>query len=140
VVKQMHQDSIGNEASFDCMPDNLDHLYGTAEVVMNRQSEPLLGSSMCRRAADCKVRLPGRLYSCPHVANLCDDQNWSPELPEYVGIFHAYTRGFNQDTRQHKLFIITSGGCNMLSDHYFNMCMDVNEVSLAYAPLRGYLV
>ena len=62
VVKQLHQDSIGNEASFDCMPDNLDHLYGTAEVVMNRQSEPLLGSSMCRRAADCKVRLPGSTH------------------------------------------------------------------------------
>jgi hypothetical protein len=43
-----------------------------------------------------------------------------------VGIFHAYTRGFNQDRRQHKLFIITSGGCNKLSDEYFNMFLDID--------------
>jgi hypothetical protein len=66
------------------------------------------------------------------VDNLTFEQDWNPELPEYVGIFHAYTRGFNQDARQHKLFIITSGGCNMLCDQYFNMCLDVNEVSTEF--------
>jgi hypothetical protein len=54
-------------------------------------------------------------------------QDWSPEVPQFVGLFHAYTRGFNQDSRQHKLFIVTSGGCNTICDNYFNMCLDVNE-------------
>lgn len=68
-----------------------------------------MGSSLCRRAADCK--------------------EWMPEMPEYVGLFHAYTRGFNLDTRQHKLFIVASGGCGKLSDHFSNMCLDGGEVS-----------
>jgi hypothetical protein len=112
VVKKIYQNSVGNEVSFECMPDNLDQIQNCSSTIYEKQSEPLLGSFMCRRATDCK--------------------DWSPELPEFCGLFHAYTRGFNQDSRQHKLFIITSGGCNMLCDHYFNMCLDINDV---YAPL-----
>lgn len=108
VVQALHRKSIGSEASFECMPDNLDQIHTSSEVVNRGGSEPLLGSFMCRRAADCK--------------------DWSPEMPEYVGIFHAYTRGFNQDHREHKLFIITSGGCNALCDTYFNMCLDIDAV------------
>jgi hypothetical protein len=71
VVQKMHQKSVGNEASFEHMPDNLDSVH-TSHNVYGGQSEPLLGSFMCRRAADCR--------------------DWSPEIPDFVGIFHAYTR------------------------------------------------
>ena len=55
VVRKIHVDSVGNEVSFECMPDNLDQVHSTAEYVLGKQSEPLLGSFMCRRTADCKV-------------------------------------------------------------------------------------
>ena len=109
LVQKMHSDSIGNEVSFDCMPENLDQVHSVTDMMVGKQSEPLLGSFMCRKVADCR--------------------EWMPEMPDFVGLFHAYTRGFNQDSRQHKLFIITSGGCNMISDHLFNMYLDTNEVS-----------
>jgi hypothetical protein len=54
-VQKLHADSVGNEASFDCMPDNLDRIHTADDVVRGGFSEPLLGSFMCRRAADCKV-------------------------------------------------------------------------------------
>jgi hypothetical protein len=54
-------------------------------------------------------------------------QEWKPEMPERVGIYHAYVRGFNKDTRSHKLFIVTSGGCTAMSDAYFNLFVDVRN-------------
>jgi hypothetical protein len=64
VAQKIHKDSVGNEASFDCMPDNLDQIHSSAEFVLGKQSEPLLGSFMCRRDADCKVLLSA-LRRCP---------------------------------------------------------------------------
>jgi hypothetical protein len=48
-------------------------------------------------------------------------------MPEMVGLYHAYVRGFNKDTRTHKLFIITKGGCSSMSDSYFNLFVDVRN-------------
>jgi hypothetical protein len=59
LVQNIHHKSVGNEASFDCMPDNLDHIHTVVDhMTQSRReqtSEPLLGSFMCRRATDCKV-------------------------------------------------------------------------------------
>jgi hypothetical protein len=44
VVKKIHKDSVGNEASFECMPENLDQIHSISEFVSGKQSEPLLGS------------------------------------------------------------------------------------------------
>jgi hypothetical protein len=56
LVKKIHQDSIGNEVTFDCMPDNIDSVHTSAtEIMQGKVSEPMLGSFMCRRATDCKV-------------------------------------------------------------------------------------
>ena len=42
-----------------------------------------------------------------------------------MGIYHAYTKGFNRDSRAHKLFLVASGGCGQLCDTYFNLTVDV---------------
>lgn len=77
-------------------------------------------------------------------------RDWHPEMPELLGLYHAYVKGFNkvgnaictkmcfvwslneadrysfcQDVRHHKLFIIVSGGCHMLSDKFYNLSVDV---------------
>jgi hypothetical protein len=62
VVKGIHEKSVGNEASFDCMPDNLDQIQNARNMADRGRSEPLLGSSMCRRATDCKVTFILRLF------------------------------------------------------------------------------
>jgi hypothetical protein len=56
-----------------------------------------------------------------------DCKPWAPELPESIGLYHAYIRGFNRDVRVHKLFIICSGGCPKASDEFCNMIIDLNS-------------
>ena len=56
-----------------------------------------------------------------------DSQHWTPELPERIGIYHAYIRGFNRDVRNHKLFIVCSGGMARASDAFCNMVIDIGK-------------
>ena len=56
-----------------------------------------------------------------------DSQHWTPELPERIGIYHAYIRGFNRDIRNHRLFIVCSGGMAKASDAFCNMVIDVGR-------------
>lgn len=99
IVQAIHHESIGNEASFDCMPDHSDVIG--EEMHMNK----VINNYHIRKSADCRA--------------------WSPELPSFVGIYHAYVRGFNKDERMHKLFLVTSGGCNAICDQYYNLTVDV---------------
>lgn len=61
-----------------------------------------------------------------------DSANWKPELPELVGIYHAYVRNFNLDSRSHRLFIVTSGGCSKLADTYYNLFVDARNGMTAW--------
>jgi hypothetical protein len=76
VVQKIHADSIGNEASFECMPDNLDQIFGATdfEYVPGKQSEPLLGSFLCRRTADCKVSLFNSIDHCYSLIVIINSQ------------------------------------------------------------------
>jgi hypothetical protein len=56
-----------------------------------------------------------------------DSQHWTPEVPERIGIYHAYIRGFNRDIRTHRLFIVCSGGMARASDQFCNMVIDVGK-------------
>ncbi len=98
----------GNDADFDCMPMNMDVLdpaAASAQLQGSSNSSSYASSFHSRRTADCK--------------------KWNPDMPELIGLYHAYVRGFNKDTRTHKLFIITSGGCSNLSDKFYNCSMDI---------------
>ena len=53
-----------------------------------------------------------------------DSQHWTPEMPERIGVYHAYIRGFNRDVRTHRLFIVCSGGMARASDAFCNMVID----------------
>ena len=56
-----------------------------------------------------------------------DSQHWTPEVPDRIGIYHAYIRGFNRDVRTHRLFIVCSGGMARASDAFCNMVIDVGK-------------
>ena len=60
-----------------------------------------------------------------------DAQPWVPEMPNLVGIYHAFVRGHNRDTRVHKLFIIVSGGCAKASDDFYNHVLDCHGEATA---------
>lgn len=56
-----------------------------------------------------------------------DSKHWTPELPDRIGIYHAYVRGFNRDARVHKLFLCCSGGLNKASDAFCNLVIDAGR-------------
>ncbi len=53
-----------------------------------------------------------------------DSRHWTPEVPERIGVYHAYIRGFNRDVRTHRLFIVCSGGLARASDAFCNTVID----------------
>ena len=56
-----------------------------------------------------------------------DCKPWAPELPDTIGLYHAYIRGFNRDARVHRLFIVCSGGCPKAADKFCNLVIDVGS-------------
>ena len=56
-----------------------------------------------------------------------DCKEWLPEVPESIGFYHSYIRGYNRDTRSHRLFIVCSGGCAKASDQFCNLIIDVGR-------------
>jgi hypothetical protein len=68
-----------------------------------------------------------------------DSQHWTPELPERIGIYHAYIRGFNRDVRTHRLFIVCSGGMARASDAFCNMVIDVGKSWTAQVHLLFFV-
>jgi hypothetical protein len=34
-----------------------------------------------------------------HARRTADCKKWNPDMPELLGLYHAYVRGYNKDTR-----------------------------------------
>jgi hypothetical protein len=78
-----------------------------------------------------------------------DARAWDEELPERIGIYHAYIRGLNRDQRTHKywrvlkcdwrvlttkknrMFIVCSGGMTRASDKFFNTWSALSDARFA---------
>lgn len=54
-----------------------------------------------------------------------DSKIWQVDMPSAIGIFHAYVRSRDSGRREHKLFIVASGGCRRASEQYYNMNLDL---------------
>ena len=102
LVQTIDARSKGQEASFDCSPDNADSLAG-----MREDGTPIVSRTLGKRAVD--------------------SRHWLPEAPQITGLYHAMVRGFQKDVRQHKLFVGVSGGCSKACDSFYNLMMDVGH-------------
>ena len=65
-----------------------------------------------------------------------DSQHWTPEVPDRIGVYHAYIRGFNRDVRTHRLFLVCSGGMARASDAFCNTVIDVGRGWTAHVSAR----
>jgi hypothetical protein len=101
LLRELASECVGREASFDCVPDNADALAGS------------YGSS---------IRV-----SYARGKRAVDSRQWLPEPPQTVGLYHAMVRGYQKDSRQHKLFVGVSGGCSKCSDAFYNLMIDVGS-------------
>ena len=82
-LKEKKQESQnGKDADFDCMPMNMDVLDSagaSTELQGGISTSSFAASFHARRTSDCK--------------------KWNPDMPEILGLYHAYVRGYNKDTR-----------------------------------------
>jgi len=68
-----------------------------------------------------------------------DSQHWTPEVPDRIGLYHAYIRGFNRDVRTHRLLIACSGGMARASDSFCNLVIDVGRHWSAQVGKKGVI-
>lgn len=106
LMHQIANEAQGHEASFRCVPDNVD----------------LMAS----------VRSEGSAIETGQIARTTgrrsvDFASWSPELPHSIGLYQSFCRGYQKDQRVHKLFIGVSGGLGRCSDEFYNLLLDVGN-------------
>lgn len=99
LMQRIDTESIGNEPSLECMPHNVQELVPEG-----------------RRA---------RVSNSLSV----DSKAWKPELPDFLGVYHAFVRGYNKDVREHRVFLVCSGGCSLASDAFYNLLLDLDGQS-----------
>lgn len=95
----------GKEASFRCVPDNVDLMSSV------RSDGSVMEAGVARTTGKRNV----------------DFVAWEPELPNSIGLYQAFCRGYQKDTRVHKLFIGINGGLNRCSDEFYNLLLDVGN-------------
>jgi hypothetical protein len=61
-----------------------------------------------------------------------DCASWTPEVPEVIGVYHGMVRGYNREVREHKMFIVCSGGLEKAADEFCNLMIDVGKKCDAY--------
>ena len=88
IMQRLYKGSLnGMDADFDCMPMNMDVL-DSAHASMELQGGGLGSSSSSSSMA-----------ASFHARRTADCKKWNPEMPEILGLYHAYVRGYNKDTR-----------------------------------------
>jgi len=97
VLGTIQQESLHNKASFQCMPVNAYAIHEEGDAYLHDY----------------------RRYT--------DSRFWYPEPPEFIGIYHGFTRGFINDIREHKLYIVCSGGLNYAAHDFYNMILDMGD-------------
>ena len=105
LMKTIADDALGHEATFRCVPDNVD-LLSTV-----RSDGSVMEASIARTSGRRSV----------------DFSDWRPELPHSFGLYQAFCRGYQKDVRVHKLFIGVNGGLNRCSDEFYNLLLDVGN-------------
>jgi hypothetical protein len=61
-----------------------------------------------------------------------DSRPWTPDVPDVIGIYHAMVRGYSREIREHKLYMICSGGLTKACDEFCNLVIDVGRKCDAY--------
>ena len=87
LMRKISENSVGKEAAFRCVPDNVDLLSS-----VRGDGESHVAKTTGKRSVDFA--------------------DWQPELPHSIGLYQAFCRGYQKDLRVHKLFIGVNGGLN----------------------------
>ena len=105
LMRTIAERAAGNEATFRCVPDNVDLLSSL------KSDSSVMEASIARTSGKRSV----------------DFADWMPELPHSIGLYQAFCRGYQKDVRVHKLFIGVNGGLNRCSDEFYNLLLDVGN-------------
>jgi len=64
-----------------------------------------------------------------HLHDRCDERAWNDQLPDKVGIYHAFVRPHTKDSIEHKLFIVVSGSLAFADDELFRLWQDASATT-----------
>jgi hypothetical protein len=139
------------KAPASCLPVSRQMFFGHTAVECHEDETTILALMMDKKAVLQKLQVlceglkgiapPARLDCIPEncdslSGNVCmqatdlrtvDAQEWSPEAPFTLGLYHAYIRGYSRDLRAHRLFIVCSGGLDNAADEFCNLLIDVGD-------------
>ena len=139
------------QAPASCLPVSRQMFFGHTAVECHEDEATILALMLDKAAVLKKLQLlceglkrsaqPARLDCIPEnidslSGNICmqatdlrtvDAQDWSPEPPVTLGLYHAYIRGYSRDLRAHRLFIVCSGGLDNAADEFCNLLIDVGD-------------
>ena len=66
---------------------------------------------------------PEELVFCKHV---CDRQVWDDQLPQKIGLYHAFARPHTKDSIDHKLFLVISGSLKFIDEEFHRLWQDTS--------------
>lgn len=113
-------------------------------VMDDKKAEEILGSIVEDIDNDVRPHASFNVISCEDVLSEDDEPDsscmnvqlpsfrdqraWREDTPEKFGLYHAFMRNNTSDEREHKLFIVVSGGLRHASEELFNMWEDSGAV------------
>jgi hypothetical protein len=53
-----------------------------------------------------------------------DHRAWAPSVPAKMGLYHSFSRSYANDKREHRLFIVVTGGLRQAAEQLNNLWLD----------------
>ena len=109
----------------DTMKKLMSSISEDAKRAIISQTNPCFDCSPCNTDA---IFLQGSTISKPSGVDASsrarDSRLWVSDEPSTIGIYHAFVRRFNHP-REHRLFIVVTGGCKTACDQFMNINADL---------------
>ena len=104
-------------------------------IINHQRNGEKMGQFLERIKSECTAATLGcipdahQAFSGYHTQDVLtqDSAHWSAEVPESIGIYHAMVRSHTREVREHKLYIVCSGGMRKAADEFCNLLIDVGH-------------
>jgi hypothetical protein len=70
-----------------------------------------------------------------HHMRARDSAHWTPDEPETIGLYHGFVKRPGQHAREHRVFILCSGGLRRACDEFLNLSLDLAQTSISAGEL-----
>jgi len=104
----------------------LTELKGFVTNIKNTSIKKKVAGFDCA-ADELDLEVEGTMIGAFNSKSFQDAYEWTTEIPQHVGVYHTFNKGFGDAYRKHKLFLAVSGGCVRMNMAYENMVQRVGD-------------